>query len=279
MNDSDFSPTIERFTGFGAQYDEVRPSAPAALSELLCPIARCTRPQLVVDLGCGTGLSTRYWAERAEAVIGIEPTDAMRSQAEARGGENISYRKGFSHATGLNAGCADLVICAQSLHWMEPLATFTEAARILRPGGVFAACDYDWPPSTSFWEVDLAYTQCMALARRLERDHGITEDLKRWNKSGHLSRMEESGRFHYVRECLLHHRDEGGTDRIVGLFLSQGYVQSLLKLGLTEQDLHIDRLTDVATRAFGSSRSQWFWSARVRLGVTSPHKSAAGPDQ
>jgi SAM-dependent methyltransferase len=263
----DFSATVERFTGFGSHYDQVRPSPPSALAGLLLPMARCTVPALVVDLGSGTGLSTRYWSMRARSVIGIEPTASMREQAERVGGENLSYRQGFSHATGLPDACADLVICSQALHWMEPAATFAESARILRDGGVFASSDYDWPPSTSFWEVDQAYTHCMETVRRLEREHGLTDRVPRWSKSGHLARMQESGRFRYVRECLLHHEDEGGAERIVGLLLSQGSVQSLLKLGLSEADLQLDRVRQIAARAFGAASTRWFWSARIRIGV------------
>lgn len=62
MSHPDFSATIERFTGFGSAYNQVRPAAPEALARLLLPMARCTdrSADLVVDLGCGTGLSTRY---------------------------------------------------------------------------------------------------------------------------------------------------------------------------------------------------------------------------
>lgn len=267
MPDSDFSPTIERFTGFGTHYDRVRPSPPQVLAELLLPMARRAMPDLVVDLGSGTGLSTRYWSTRAGSVIGVEPTASMRRQAEAVGGENIAYREGFSHATGLPDGCADLVICSQALHWMEPASTFAESARILREGGLFAASDYDWPPSTSFWEVDQAYAQCMEIVRRLEREHGIADHVRRWSKSGHLDRMRESSRFRYVRECLLHLEDEGDAERIVGLLLSQGSVQSLFKLGVSEADLGLDRVRQVAERAFGDSSSRWFWSSRIRIGI------------
>jgi SAM-dependent methyltransferase len=183
MTDPGFSATVERFTGFGALYDRMRPSPPEALADLLLPTAQYDRPDLVADLGSGTGLSTRYWARYACSVIGVEPTGSMREQAETIGGDNVSYRKGFSHAAGLPDGCADLVTCS-----------------ILRDGGVFAACDYDWPPSTSFWEVDRAYSECMARVRSLEREHGITERVRRWDKAGHLERMRESGRFRYVRE-------------------------------------------------------------------------------
>ena len=88
----------------------------------------------MVDLGSGTGLSTRAWAERAEEVVGIEPNDAMRVEAEAATqAGNVRYLGGSSYETGLPDACADLVTCAQSLQWMEPEPTFAEIARILRP--------------------------------------------------------------------------------------------------------------------------------------------------
>lgn len=266
----DFSANVERFTGFGAHYDQVRPSPPRALADLLLPLAGYRsgrKPALVVDLGSGTGLATRYWAGRAGRVIGVEPSADMRDRARTVGGDGVEYREGFSHATGLPDGAADLVVCSQALHWMEPETTFREVARVLRPGGVFAACDYDWPPSTGFWEADQAYLDCMALGHRLERERRVADRVLRWDKEGHLARMRASGRFRFVRECLLHHEDEGDAARLVGLMLSQGHARSLLKSGLSAEDLQLDRLAEAARRAMGDARHPWLWSARVRLAV------------
>ncbi len=55
-------------------------------------------------------------------------------------------------------GTAGIVTCAQSFHWMEPESTFIEVARILRPGGVFAAYDYDRPPTVHWTD----FSQCVA---------------------------------------------------------------------------------------------------------------------
>jgi hypothetical protein len=107
----------------------------------------------------------------------------------------------------------------------------------------------------------------MKISRRLEREHGFTNRVKRWEKESHLARMGESGAFRFVRECLLHHTDEGDAERIVGVFLSQGQVHSLLEAGVSEEDLRIDRLRQLAERALGSVASPWFWSVRVRIGI------------
>ncbi len=79
----DFAANIERFTGFADHYDRYRPSPPEALAGLLGQFLGQERPRLVVDLGCGSGLSTRHWSARADAVIGVDPTDAMLAQARS----------------------------------------------------------------------------------------------------------------------------------------------------------------------------------------------------
>lgn len=265
---ANYAATLDRFTGFGAHYDGVRPLPPERLAALLLPMAGVgERAGLVVDLGSGTGLSSRYWARHARSVIGIEPTASMREQAEQFEGDNLSYRDGYAHDTGLASDSADIVSCAQSLHWMEPTSTFREAARVLRPGGLLAAYDYDWPPATPFWEADAAYVDCMEHTRALEKEHGLTSDLPQWDKPGHLGRMAASGCFRFTRECVLHHEDAGEAERFVGLMLSQGYIQTLLKRGLSEADLGVDRLREVARRCFGEGESPWFWSTRVRIGI------------
>jgi hypothetical protein len=150
---------------------------------------------------------------------------------------------------------------------MEPGPTFTEAARILVRGGVFAACDYDWPPATGSWEADAAYEACIRTGRRLEQELRLDAGLKQWDKAGHLARMQESDCFRHVREVLIHHHDHGNAERLVGLLLSQGYIATLQKQGLGEDQLGITELRAVAQRTLGSEPRPWLWSARVRLGV------------
>ena len=136
---------MDRFSGFANLYDANRPSPPRGLGPLLASYANVPRPT-VVDLGSGTGLSSRWAASWAGSVIGIEPNDDMRAIAESRHTSGVTYLPGVSHRTGLGDGVADVVLAVQAMHWMEPEPTLAEVARILRPGGVFAIADADWPP-------------------------------------------------------------------------------------------------------------------------------------
>jgi SAM-dependent methyltransferase len=268
MSQPELTANWQRFTGFADVYDAWRPRPPDALAGALCGLAGLERPALVVDLGSGTGTSTRYWAGRAEQVIGVEPSADMRAQAEAAtAAENVAFRQGFSHETGLPNGCADIVTCSQSLHWMLPDPTFAEAARVLRPGGVFAAYDYDWPPLMPRWRAEEAFHRFRAGIRELERIHRIDDSLMRAEKAGHLERMEASGNFRFTREFMLHHADEGSAERLVGLVLSLGAVQSLKKAGLTETEIGIDELRRSLEAAGMASAERWYWTSRVRMGI------------
>lgn len=265
---TDYSRNIERFTGFAGLYNRHRAGPPAALSLLVAQHTGCSVPDLVVDLGCGTGLSTRYWADRAGRVIGIEPAGDMRRQAESvRFASNLEYREGFSHQTGLPDRCAQVVVCMQALHWMEPEGTFAEAARILRPGGIFVACDYQWPPMSGSWEADAAFAHCFDLALRLEKERHTNDGVRHWDKAGHFGRMQSSGHFRYLKETSIHHQDTGDSERLVGLFLSQGFVVSLQKAGVTDEQLGLPGLRESARRYLGNAPSTFIWSADIRLGV------------
>lgn len=264
----EYSGNISRFTGFADLYDRYRAEPPTTLAVTLAQFSGVLRPTLVVDLGSGTGLSTRYWAERAERVIGIEPTSDMRLRAEAATtAGNVTYQSGFAHATGLPSRCAGVVCCMQALHWMEPAATFAEAGRLLHPGGVFAACDYDWPPVTPSPEANAAFEACSRTGRRLEHEQGLESQLQFWDKSGHLARMQASGVFQRVSEVVIRHHDTGNAARLVGLLLSQGYIQTLLKHGCGEDDLGIDTLRETAERTLGETQQPFHWTARVRIGI------------
>ena len=250
-------------SGFAAGYDSHRPSPPLALIDVLCLEAQVERPALVVDLGSGTGLSTRAWAERADEVVGVEASPEMREHAEAAtSAANVRFRQAFAHETGLPDATADVVTCSQSFHWMEPEPTLAEAARILRTGGVFAAYDYDWPPIVH-WEVEAAFEDLLRHTGRMRDKRGSPV----YRKSEHLDRIRASGHFRYARELVLHARERGSAARIVGMALSLGPLTVLLNEGVTEEEVGLAGLREVADRALGNREVDVFLGYRVRLGV------------
>ena len=98
-------------------------------------LRRITGPMdLAVDVGCGTGLSTRALRAVAQRVIGVDPSPAMIAQAERP--EGVTYTLGRAERLPLADDAADLIAVSQAIHWVEDRpAFFREVHRVLRPGG------------------------------------------------------------------------------------------------------------------------------------------------
>ena len=257
--------------GFADFYDAHRPRPPDVLLDALARYAGGGPLELVVDLGSGTGLSARAWSSRAGAVVGVEPNPAMLSVAEAQTPEtNVRYLAAFADGTGLADGSADLVTCSQSFHWMEREPVLAEAARVLRPGGVFAAYDYDMPPLVDP-EIDAAFREHLELRGRLRDLHEVEAGWTRTPKVTHLDAIRESGHFSYTREAVFHDSAQVDGERIVGLARSLGLVPELRALGATDEELGLTRLAEVTHRVVGDRRVPWVLGYRVRLGVKGPN--------
>jgi ubiquinone/menaquinone biosynthesis C-methylase UbiE len=256
------------WTGKASSYNRVRPTPPPALLDLLTQLIGMPHPALVVDLGSGTGLSTAIWGERAERVIGIEPNADMRKEATHNVEDHpyaahIEYREGLAHQTGLPDGCADIVTAAQSFHWMEPTSTLAEIARILRPGGLFAAYDYDSPPAIH-WELDRLAQEGSLRLVELVRARGLAQSLKIWPKNKSLDPLRESAHFRFTREVLLHHIEQGDAARFLEMMQSSALSH---QFQFTEQEIGFDRLRQAALQHIGSEPIPWYFSYRVRIGI------------
>ncbi len=270
---------VERFSGFEDEYDRSRPAAPRLVIEILTKHLG-KRPFVVVDLGCGTGLSSFVWLEHADRIIGVEPNADMIGKAQDKlrrlgNTDRLSFVQGYSNQLDLEGESADILTCSQSFHWMEPRSTLKEAARVLRKGGIFAAYDCDWPP-TVHWEIEDQYTRLMdrveAITATLPGPKStVTKDtVKKWRKEDHLKNMSESGVFRFTREVVFHDRKPCDADRYIGLALSQGGLQAIHKSGpafaaVLNEDIAAFR--ERVEKFFRGATLDILFSYRMRFGV------------
>ena len=245
--------------GFADVYDRYRPSPPSEVLDILTVVAGVERPALVIDLGCGTGLATRAWAEHADEVVGVEPNPRMIERARAASDQpNLRYVEAYGAETGLPDGRADLVTSFQSFHWMEPQPVLAEAARILRDGGVFAACDYDVPPFVEP-EVDAAFAALLQARREARQRLGIPAGATSWPKDRHLDEMRASGRFRYARELVAHGWRDTDAERVTGLAESIGVLRD-------DQPEQL-QLRETANRVLGDRAWPQLLCYRIRVGI------------
>src|SRR5437868_5958758 len=110
-----------RFTGLADIYAKSRPGYPQAAVDYIRETCRLPPQAVIADVGCGTGISSRLFAQLGYAVIGVEPNTEMRSQAEAGTRlENLRYQDGSAENTDLPEASVDLVLSAQAFHWFKP---------------------------------------------------------------------------------------------------------------------------------------------------------------
>jgi SAM-dependent methyltransferase len=253
--------------GFADVYDSYRPSPPLEVLDVLTVAAGVERPSLVVDLGCGTGLATRAWAERAEHVVGVEPNPRMFERARAATDQsNVRYVEAYAADTGLPAGQADLVTSFQAFHWMEPQPVLAEAARLLRDGGVFAACDYDVPPFVKP-EVDEAFASLMRARREARQRLALAAGGSSWPKERHLEEIRASGRFRYARELLAHGWRDTDAEQMIGLAESIGGPREIFSEHAPEVGETFERLREIATRVLGDRSRPLLLNYRLRIGI------------
>jgi SAM-dependent methyltransferase len=98
---------------------------------------------VVLDVGCGTGLVTLYASEAAGPegrVVGIDPTDFLMQRARSKTPAHpIEWIDGSVEDAPFGDDTFDVVLCQQALQYMEdPLLSLKAMGRMLKPGGTLA---------------------------------------------------------------------------------------------------------------------------------------------
>jgi SAM-dependent methyltransferase len=121
----------ESFGKAAVEYDRHRPRYPRPLIAGLI-----TRDGIrALDVGAGTGIAATQLAEAGADVLAVEPDERMARVAAAKG---IRVEQATFEAWQPAGRDFDLVVFAQSFHWVDPQPALRKVAAILRPGGRLA---------------------------------------------------------------------------------------------------------------------------------------------
>ncbi len=150
------------FLASGQAYDGFMGRYSRPLAVAFADVAGVRAGQSVLDVGCGPGALTGVLVDRlgTGAVAAVDPSPPFVAECIARH-PGVLVREGRAEAIPFDDASFDVALAQLVLHFVsDPAKAAGELRRVLRPGGVAAACVWDFAEGMQmlrqFWDAALA---------------------------------------------------------------------------------------------------------------------------
>jgi SAM-dependent methyltransferase len=181
-------PGAETFRASADAYDRHIGRYGPSLAAALIAFARVEPGMLALDVGCGPGALTAALAQRlgAASVSAVDPSEPF-AQACRRRSPGVEVVVAAAEALPFTDQAFDATLCQLVVNFMADAgAGAAEMARVTRPGGVVAACVWDYAGEMTllraFWDA----------AREVDPDRAAAADegaVMRWCAEGELAAL------------------------------------------------------------------------------------------
>ncbi len=150
---------------------------------------------------------------------------------------------------------------------MEPISTLSEINRILKPGGIFAAMTYDWPPIMN-WQCEAAFATLWNTLVQIETTlPDVKTTFQRYPKTEQLSNIRNSGYFRYVREIVFTHEENYTVKRMLQTAESLGSYQIVHKMHPELINNIFEKLKQTLQNTYGDQSFTASYCYRMRIGI------------
>lgn len=215
--------SVSLFTEKSDAYAKYRPGYPDKAFEIILNRYNNFSGIEAVDVGAGTGISSRLLAENGTNVKAIEANADMISSAWFH--DRVTYIQGKAEFLPVRNNTADLVTSFQAFHWFDFKKSLKEFNRILKSSGRLALI---W----SYWDQrDFFTNQYVGLINNIAQNNpnatspydGIPGKIKKI-RVGILWKLKYLPFFRNVKRHKLTYEQEVDLQKLVGCAHSQSYI-------------------------------------------------------
>jgi SAM-dependent methyltransferase len=211
----------DQFTKQAVPFLERHAHSMDGLLELMADCAQVRARDTLLDVACGPGIISCFFAQRVRAVIGLDTVPAMLESAKRFQAEkqlhNVEWKLGQATSLPFAEASFDCAVTRFSFHhFVDPKTALLEMKRVAKPGGTILVADVtpreEVQDRFDYWEIlrDPSHTRALTLKemKGLGEDAGL--ELHRESHFGLVMELEDLLAGSFPRP--------GDADRIRALF-------------------------------------------------------------
>ncbi len=172
----------DAFKKSSLEYHTSRRGYPDALFSDIINISKINIKSNILDVGCGSGLSTLPLANKGYSIIGIDISEELIKIARGNAkNNNPQYILAPFEDYDFQNSSFDLIISGQAFHWLDEKIAYSKCAKILNSIGYLAifAKFNDYKKSTFLSDLKKIFTDnCNYYPDGLHQDDYIEDYLK-----------------------------------------------------------------------------------------------------
>lgn len=170
---------LDQFTRQAEPFAQRHGYSKDALIALMAECAAVKPTDSVLDVACGPGIISCFFAKRVHHVTGLDFVPAMLERARRYQDEqqvaNVTWQLGSSTDLPFTEGAFDCAVTRFSFHhFLDPQTAIKEMERVVKPGGTVVVCDVAPHPEVqerfNHWEIlrDPSHVRALTEAEHLK---------------------------------------------------------------------------------------------------------------
>lgn len=228
-------------------YSKYRLQPPQEVIDVLQKIGDLNGQEILLDVGCGPGTSSLFFSPYFKKIIGLDISNSMIqeaiNQATQQGITNIQWMCAPAETVNLQQiGSIDLIIFANSFHWMDQELVMDRFKDIVKKGGAFLGGGSSWNNQQEHDQIIVSTIREFVGKTRKTVQGGYNKPKSTFKE------LIDNSSFTFIERKLINFTHEFTVEELIGLQLSTSYANENLLGNKKSKFIAVlsDRLNEVS---------------------------------